>query len=409
MKSSCRPYLINESGDATALSRVPLKGSNVSEGFLQALLDDNPKILPVSRFDPGFAPLISLGREIMNIDNLFISPSGRLTVVEAKLWRNPQATRQVLAQMLHYASQLARLSYEELEQRCQGANQSALSSDSRLYQLVKDAYPEQVLNEAEFVDNVHRGLRNGRFLLLVVGDGIREGLEQVLDALHQQSRLQFTFGLVELQLYRHPSGGGTVAVPHILARSTEIERAVVTIRGAESNQVNVEVRSGSTETAPKLTEQEFLESVAEAPERMIFENIFGWARQEELKIRIAKRSAALVLPFSALPNGLILIRLFTSGRIRLTPPAFSQQAVKISDMKNEPRRVAQGLTNIISGIALSSGEGQLLPDMPVRDLDKRISDILEVFSKAISRLRAMDPEPGSLEINSAGDHEADDD
>ena len=30
------------------------------------------------------APLVSLGREIDNIDNLFVSPNGRITLVETK-------------------------------------------------------------------------------------------------------------------------------------------------------------------------------------------------------------------------------------------------------------------------------------------------------------------------------------
>lgn len=37
------------------------------------------------------------------IDALFVTPSGRLVTVAAKLWRNPEAPRTVIAQVLNYA------------------------------------------------------------------------------------------------------------------------------------------------------------------------------------------------------------------------------------------------------------------------------------------------------------------
>ena len=164
----------------------------------------NPGILPVSSFDPSFGPVVSLGREIMGIDNLFISPTGRLTLVEAKLWRNPQAVREVLAQVVDYASRLSELTYEDFEERCRASRQTPITNGFGLFDLVCREFPDHNIQQTEFVDGVTRNLRNGRFLLLVVGDGIREGLERMLDALHHQSRLHFTFGLVELQLFRLP-------------------------------------------------------------------------------------------------------------------------------------------------------------------------------------------------------------
>src|SRR6056297_3147066 len=109
MRSDAPPYLVSGGKSATPLERIKLGEQDIREAFLQALLDENPAILPVSDFDESFGPVVSLGREIMGIDNLFISPNGRLTLVETKLWRNPQATRHVLVQILDYASRLARL------------------------------------------------------------------------------------------------------------------------------------------------------------------------------------------------------------------------------------------------------------------------------------------------------------
>jgi len=40
---------------------------------------------------------------------------GRLAVVEVKLWRNPEARRKVVAQILDYAKELSNWDYEDLQ------------------------------------------------------------------------------------------------------------------------------------------------------------------------------------------------------------------------------------------------------------------------------------------------------
>ncbi len=214
MRSDGNPYYVSPEGGATALERVRLDVKNLRESFLQRMLHDHPSLLPVKKLDEAFAPLVAVGREIRGIDNLFVSPKGRLAIVETKLWRNPQATREVLAQILEYASHLAAFSYEELESACRAAKDSRMKSGESLYEYAKNAFGEaEVPDESRFVDLVHKNLSTGRFLLLIVGDGIRQDLERILDLLQQQTRLHFTFGLVELQLYRKGEDSGWFIVP----------------------------------------------------------------------------------------------------------------------------------------------------------------------------------------------------
>ena len=61
------------------------------------------------------------------------------------------------------------------------------------------------VEEAAFVDSVNRNLENGRFLLLVVGDGIRESVEAMTEFLTGTPRLHFTLALVELEIYEMPT------------------------------------------------------------------------------------------------------------------------------------------------------------------------------------------------------------
>jgi len=43
-----------------------------------------------------------------------MNSSGYLTLVETKLWRNPESRRTVIGQIIDYAKELSRLSYEGL-------------------------------------------------------------------------------------------------------------------------------------------------------------------------------------------------------------------------------------------------------------------------------------------------------
>lgn len=393
MRSEATPYLVTQGQSASPLERVGMKAREINEGFLQKLLDENPGIVPVAEFDESFGPIASLGREIMGIDNLFISPNGRLTLVEAKLWRNPQATRQVLAQVLEYASRLAALDHDEFEQRCSSANRCPVTAAKGLYRLVAEAFPGQVGDEAEFIDRLQKNLRNGRFLLLVVGDGIREDLENILESLHHQSRLHFTFGLVELKLYRQPETEGILAVPNIVAHSTEIERAVVTIRGAESADIQVEVRSDPTSKAPKLTEQEFLDSIQDPATRKFGHRLFEWAR-ENARIEVARngKSAVVRLPFSTTRTGLILMRLNKGGRVLLTPPRLRKALSRAEGGDEEVFHLASAIQGIVPELEVQPDKMRVLPAVSAANLLPHMDHVLEVYAETIKRLGTLDPE-----------------
>ena len=51
------------------------------------------------------------------LDILAVTETGRLILVECKLWKNPQARREVLAQVIEYASLLQTLSYSDFVSR----------------------------------------------------------------------------------------------------------------------------------------------------------------------------------------------------------------------------------------------------------------------------------------------------
>ena len=111
------------------VTRVP-EGEARREDALRNLLFAHPAMLPVSEIDPGIGPLVPIARELNvpevgRIDAFLVDPRGALVIVECKLWRNPQARREVVGQILDYARALARFSYEDLQREVSRATDAS--------------------------------------------------------------------------------------------------------------------------------------------------------------------------------------------------------------------------------------------------------------------------------------------
>lgn len=199
----------------------------VSEDAIQMLVHEHPKCLPIAEIDPMFCGAVPICRELNTpagaIDNFLVTPSGLPVLVECKLWRNPEGRREVVGQILDYAKELSRWSSADLQRE---VRRRVGGSGDVVIDRVRAAGHE--VDEADFNDALTLNLRRGRFLLLIVGDGIREGVEAIAEYLQAHAGLHFTLGLVELPIYRLPDGGRLV-VPRILARTHVITRTVIAI------------------------------------------------------------------------------------------------------------------------------------------------------------------------------------
>ena len=103
--------LLDDDVPARAYARVP-EGEAAQESPLRDIIYDHPTILPLAELDPGIGRVVSVCTELRlpnagYIDVLLVSEHGRLIIVECKLWRNPQARREVMSQILDYASELS--------------------------------------------------------------------------------------------------------------------------------------------------------------------------------------------------------------------------------------------------------------------------------------------------------------
>jgi hypothetical protein len=202
-----------------------------SEAWLRDALHDNPELVPVADIDVTFGPLVSVCTELPTdvgpIDNVFINSHGRLTLVECKLWKNAEARRKLIAQVIDYASQVSRWDYSRLQA---AVNQRTGSKGNYLFDLVKAKHDH--LAEAAFVDATNRALREARFLLLLAGDGIRSEIEQIAELLKKNAGAAYSFGMFEVALYESPAGD-VLAHPRVIAKTHNIERIVVVLQGAQ--------------------------------------------------------------------------------------------------------------------------------------------------------------------------------
>ena len=264
------PYFISET-NSFQLERIPLNEKHFQENWLQKIIHKNPQILPIDDIESGFAPLISLGREISTsvgyIDNLYISPNGYLTIVETKLWRNPESKREVVGQIIDYAKELTNWNFTKLNDGVKKSSQLYNNNSKGIIELIKDFENIEEHEEYKIIDNIERNLKRGRFLLLIVGDGIRESVEEMVDFLSNTPQIQFTLGLVELQFYKNPNvEGELIAIPNLITRTREITRAIVKIENSTNGNVTIETDFIEEKVKPitartTITEDDFFEQL----------------------------------------------------------------------------------------------------------------------------------------------------
>lgn len=224
---------------AIALQPISL-GSLGHEGeerelFIQNLVHDSPDVIPMAHIEPAFMPLISICKELPTgagyLDNLWITPEGAVILGECKLVKNPQARREVVVQALDYARALSGWHFEQLEEAVQKALKKP---EAKLWDFVAG---DSSLTEDQFVDAIERRLQTGGFMILIIGDGIQEGVEALTRHLQLHAGMRVGLALLDLSIWQGIDGG-LLIVPRVPMKTVLIERGVVRID--EPGRVRIE-------------------------------------------------------------------------------------------------------------------------------------------------------------------------
>ena len=199
------------------------RADSFGENPLRDILFQHAETLPLDEIDSAYETPVPVCRELGtsagSVDALYLTPAGRIILAEFKLWRNPGARREVIGQILDYARVLASWSYDDLEREVRNRVKRSV------FDIVSEAHGG--VQEHIFVDAVARRLKRGEFLLLIIGDGIREGVEDIVSYVQEHSGLRFHLALVEAAVFARADREDMIIQPRVLARTELLPRTIL--------------------------------------------------------------------------------------------------------------------------------------------------------------------------------------
>lgn len=181
-----------------------------NEAALQGLLKESPEIIP--RDPRGGAVSTVWCREFPTdagpVDLVGVGSDGSITVMECKLARNPQVRREVVGQVVDYASALWKMpieAFEELFERLDG-----LRPADRLAQVAAELGPGW--DASAMRTTLAETLSTGAFRLLIAVDELDEGLKRIIEYVNRQGSGQ-RLKLVALSFPMYTHGATEILVP----------------------------------------------------------------------------------------------------------------------------------------------------------------------------------------------------
>lgn len=399
-----RPFLVSQDlSFARGPEPVSLEERKYDEAWLQELIERHPEILPVVEIDEAYAPAYCIGREVPTAvgpaDHILASPTGRLTIVETKLWKNPEARREAVIQLIDYAKEVRKWTYEELDRQVRSYTKRTGGKGKDLFEAVS---AEAELDEADFVDAVSRNLRRGAFLLLVVGDGIRESVEEMAEVLSQTPQMLFTLALVELKVYKaqaHPDLPRLV-MPRVVMRTREVVRAVVRVEGTGEARVQVDMEpepgpSGVARPRRTLSETEYFDELGRrtSPDEVaIARRIYTDLQERGAEIDWRSSSFVAKLPD---PGGsgkrITLLVVYRDGTVT-TGWGVQQLEALGYDTTPPPqfvRAVAALFPHVKPAGSSKGAEDTWRPNLALSELDTRYAELMVLVDDYIAALRRV--------------------
>lgn len=267
-EKTTRPaVLISPNGDADQLKRIPFMSGSFNEEWLQEILAKNPSLIPSADLGDEFSSLVLVGREVPvgsgdtqgYIDNLYVSASGNIVIVETKLFRNQESRRTVVAQIIDYAKELQRWDDNMLNKV---ANDYYFKKEGQAFDLIDLMVRCNYLSYDDaglFTDRINESLCKAKFLLMIVGDGIRSSVQQLADFLNDNTTMQFRLALTEMEIYQHAEN--VIVVPNLLTKTAVIERTILNVGGSLMESGEPDMRDEHKYIRkPILSRREFIDA-----------------------------------------------------------------------------------------------------------------------------------------------------
>ena len=188
---SKRKILLIDGGEVTPLSKTEFTG----EGKLQDYLEEYPTLIPLADIVEGASDLICIGREVGagsgSIDLFCIDKDSLLTVVETKLRRNREARREVIGQIIEYASYVSQWTaddvYKIANEYFTKSTRVPPSYKGKTLEVIMEEIVGDEFSEEDFRAKIGQNLRDGRIRLIIAVDELIEPLRATVTFLNSHS------------------------------------------------------------------------------------------------------------------------------------------------------------------------------------------------------------------------------
>ena len=224
-------FAISEDGELLErFVRRPLNvGAQFDEKWLQEVLFANIDLIQPTDASYDRIQLVPLCRELnlndgirnLFLDILAITETGKLILIECKLWKNPQARREVLAQAFEYASLLQSLSYSDLSSKLRRHIDSG-SEDPIIFALRNAGIS---VDESLLISRIDQGMNKGNFHVVIAGDGIRTDLVNLLNS-PAMTGMTADLSLLEISVHQDDDGK-TLLSPSVPQEIETVTRTVL--------------------------------------------------------------------------------------------------------------------------------------------------------------------------------------
>ena len=179
--------------------------------------------------------------------------------------------------------------------------EASINKDLGIVDLIKKSCDLDEEQEIELIDAITKNIKQGHFLLLIVGDGIRESVEDMAEYLSQYPQLHFTLALVELKIYE--MGKDRLVIPQLVVRTQEVTRAIIRVEGQNIENLFIDMDLNTEENEDRkrrytLSEEKFFEELREN----VSEEAISFAKKlmegaRELGCEIVWRQSSFVIRY----------------------------------------------------------------------------------------------------------------
>ena len=334
--------------DGEQLSPLPVRSMRTGlfgktlEDALQTILQKYPQVIPGKQIDTvnEDAPRFALLRREMpiggwSLDHLYTDQNGVLTLVETKLFQNPESRREVIGQIIEYAANAT-------DSWASGrARQYAIEFWSQQGREIDDVLQERLGQEIDTEDlwnKVEANLKNGRFRLIIATDELRPEVRRMVEYLNREMQNAEVLGL-ELKCYGEDQQA-TVLVPHLVGQTQDNIDRRKPPGGDTKNWTPDELRKVYQGFSDKELGQRLLKVLDWA----LRNNIFQEARAQNPTFAVRGRNKLRI--FSFFPSGSMYLAInakhYADGEKQRDELLDEIKKLQLIDQDIDPREIVSG-------------------------------------------------------------------